>query len=140
MVKKVKTTIKLNLPAGEATPAPPVGPALGQHGLPIMDFIKAYNAQTVDKKGQVIPVVITVYEDGAYSFVTRLPPVSEMIKKELKLEKGSSQTGREEIGNLTQTQIEKIAKAKMPDLNTQDLEAAKKIVEGAAKSMGVKIK
>ena len=139
MPKKVKTIIKLNLPAGEATPAPPVGPALGQHGLPIMDFIKAYNEQTAAKKGQIIPVVITVYEDRTFSFITKLPPVSELIKKELKLEKGSSTTGREEVGKLTKNQIEKIAKEKMADLNTEDLEAAKKIVEGTAKSMGVKL-
>jgi len=139
MAKKVKTIIKLNLPAGEATPAPPVGPALGQHGLPIMDFIKAYNAQTEDKKGQIIPVVITVYEDNTFSFVTKLPPVSELIKKTLKLEKGSSETGREKVGVLTEAQISKIAQEKMADLNTQDLEAAKRIVKGTAQSMGVKI-
>ena len=139
-MKKVKTIIKLNLPAGEATPAPPVGPALGQHGLPIMDFIKAYNEKTADKKGQIIPVVITVYEDRTFSFITKLPPVSEFIKKELNLEKGSSRAGREEVGMLTAAQVEKIAKEKMADLNTENLEAAKKIVEGTAKSMGVRIK
>ncbi len=140
MPKQVKTTIKLNLPAGEATPAAPVGPALGQHGLPIMDFIKAYNAQTEDKKGQIIPAVITVYEDNTFSFVTKLPPVSEMIKKTLKLEKGSGEAGREQIGVLTKSQVEKIAKEKMADLNTEDLEAANRIVEGTARSMGIKIK
>lgn len=139
-MKKVKTIIKLNLPAGEATPAPPVGPALGQHGLPIMDFIKAYNEKTADKKGQIIPVVITVYQDNTFNFVTKLPPVSEMIKKALKLEKGSGETGREQVGVLTKTQVEKIAKEKMADLNTEDLEAAIRIIEGAARSMGVKVK
>lgn len=139
MAKKVKTIIKLNLPAGEATPAPPVGPALGQHGLPIMDFIKTYNAQTEDKKGQIIPVVITVYEDNTFSFVTKLPPVAEMIKKELKLEKGSGETGREQVGVLKKAQIEKIAQEKMADLNTDDLEAAKRIIEGTAQSLGVKV-
>lgn len=139
MPKQVKTIIKLNLPAGETTPAPPVGPALGQHGLPIMDFIKSYNELTADKKGQVIPVVITIYQDNTFSFITKLPPVSEMIKKELKLEKGSGETGREEVGVLKKTQVEKIAKGKMADLNTKDLEAAKRIVEGTAKSMGVKV-
>jgi len=139
-MKKVKTIIKLNLPAGEATPAPPVGPALGQHGLPIMDFIKAYNEQTVDKKGQIIPVVITVYEDNTFAFVTKLPPVAEMIKKSLKLEKGSGETGKQQVGVLSETQVEKIAREKMADLNTPDLEAAKRIVEGTARSMGVKIK
>jgi large subunit ribosomal protein L11 len=139
MAKKVKTIIKLNLPAGEATPAPPVGPALGQHGLPIMDFVKAYNERTADKKGQIIPVVITVYEDRTFSFVTKLPPVVELIKQELKLEKGAGETGKQEIGVLTKQQVEKIAKEKLDDLNAQDLAAAKRIVEGTAKSMGVKI-
>jgi large subunit ribosomal protein L11 len=139
MAKKIKTIIKLNLPAGEATPAPPVGPARGQHGLPIMDFIKAYNAQTEDKKGQIIPVVISIYEDNTFSFVTKLPPVTEMIKKELKLEKGSGETGREQVGVLKKAQVEKIAQAKMADLNTVDLEAAKRTVIGTAKSLGVKV-
>lgn len=138
--KKVKTIIKLNLPAGEASPAPPVGPALGQHGLPIMDFIKAYNEKTANQKGNIIPVVITVYEDRTFSFITKLPPVADMIKKELSLEKGSSEAGRQEAGVLTGAQVEKIAKEKIADLNTQDLEAAKRIVEGTARSMGVKIK
>jgi len=139
MTKKVKTIIKLNLPAGEATPAPPVGPALGQHGLPIMDFVKVYNERTADKKGQIIPAVITVYEDRTFSFVTKLPPVTELIKKELKLEKGAGEVGTQEVGALTKQQVEKIAKEKLDDLNTQDLTAAKRIVEGTAKSMGVKI-
>jgi large subunit ribosomal protein L11 len=140
MPKKVKTIIKLNLPAGEATPAPPVGPALGQHGLNIMEFVKAYNDQTADKKGETIPVEITVYEDRTFSFVTKLPPVSAMIKKELNLEKGSGTTGKESVGVLNKAQVEKIARAKMADLNCgDDLEAAKKIVEGTAKSMGVKV-
>ncbi|HUW21582.1 MAG TPA: 50S ribosomal protein L11 [Candidatus Bathyarchaeia archaeon] len=138
--KKVKTMIKLNLPAAEATPAPPVGPALGQHGLNIMEFIKDYNARTTDQKGEIIPVVITVYEDRTFSFITKLPPVSAMIKKELKIEKGSSTTGRDEVGTLTQAQIGKIAQAKLPDLNTKDLEQAKRTVAGTAKSMGVKVK
>jgi len=139
MTKKVKTIIKLNLPAGEATSAPPVGPALGQHGLPIMDFVKVYNERTADKKGQIIPAVITVYEDRTFSFVTKLPPVTELIKKELKLEKGAGEVGTQEVGALTKQQVEKIAKEKLDDLNTQDLTAAKRIVEGTAKSMGVKI-
>jgi len=139
MPKKIKTIIKLNLPAGEATPAPPVGPALGQHGLPIMDFVRAYNDKTKDKKGQVIPAVITVYENRTFTFITKLPPVAEMIKKKLGIEKGSGTTKREEVGTLTQTQVEEIAKEKMADLNTTDLNAAKNIVIGAAKSMGVKV-
>jgi len=138
MTKKVKTTLKLNLPAGEATPAPPVGPALGQHGLNIMEFVKAYNDRTQDKKGEIIPAVITVYEDRTFSFITKLPPVAAMIKKELKLKKGSSQTGREEVGTLTPAQVEKIAQAKLPDLNTDDSDQAKRIVIGTAKSMGIK--
>jgi len=139
MAKKVKTVIKLNLPAGEATPAPPVGPALGQHGVPIMDFIKEYNARTAKLKGQVIPAVITVYEDRTFTFVTKLPPVSEMIKKALKLQKGSGKPNKEKVGKLTKAQVEAIAKEKLPDLNTTDLEAAKKIVIGTAKSMGVEL-
>mgnify|MGYP001111607001 CR=1 FL=1 len=137
MAKKVKTVIKLNLPAGEATPAPPVGPALGQHGVPIMDFIKEYNARTAKLKGQVIPAVITVYEDRTFTFITKLPPVAEMIKKTLKIQKGSGKPNKEKVGTLTKGQIEAIAKEKLADLNTQNLEAAKKIVIGTAKSMGV---
>jgi len=138
--KKVKTLIKLNLPAGEASPAPPVGPALGQHGLPIMDFVKSYNEKTATQKGNIIPVVITVYEDRTFSFVTKLPPVAAMIKKELSLEKGAATAGREEVASLTKEQVEKIAQAKLADLNTENLESAKRIVEGTARSMGVKIK
>ncbi len=137
--KKVKTIIKLNLPAGEATPAPPVGPALGQHGLPIMDFIKAYNERTASLKGNVIPAVITVYEDRTFSFITKLPPVSAMIKKRLNLATASGKAGREVIATLSKAQVEEIAKEKMADLNTKDLEAAKRIVEGTARSMGIKV-
>lgn len=137
--KKVKTIIKLNLPAGDASPAPPVGPALGQHGLPIMEFVREYNERTLDKKGQIIPAVITVYEDRSFSFETKLPPVSELIKKEMSLEKGSASAGREFVGTIKISQVEQIAKEKMEDLNTQDLEAAKRIVAGTARSMGVKV-
>lgn len=140
MAKKVKTILKLNLPAGEATPAPPVGPALGQHGLPIMDFVRAYNEKTADKKGQVIPAVITVYEDRTFAFITKLPPVAELIKKELKIEKGSGKAGREEAGKLTKDQAKKIAETKMADLNANDnIDAAAKIIEGTARSMGIKV-
>jgi large subunit ribosomal protein L11 len=139
MAKKVKTVIKLNLPAGEATPAPPVGPVLGQHGVPIMDFIKEYNARTAKLKGQVIPAVITVYEDRTFTFITKLPPVAEMIKKTLSLQKGSGKPNKEKVGKLTKAQLEAIAKEKLADLNTEDLEAAKKIVAGTARSMGVEI-
>lgn len=137
--KKVKTILKLNLPAGAATPAPPVGPALGQHGLAIMEFVKAYNDKTSDKKGQIIPAVITVYTDRTFSFVTKLPPVAEMIKKILKLEKGTKSAGRDQVGTLSKNQAEEIAKEKMGDLNTDSIDAAFKIVAGTARSMGVKI-
>jgi len=139
MAKKIKTIIKLNIPGGEATPAPPVGPALGQHGLPIMDFVKAFNDKTADLKGTIIPAVITVYEDRTFSFVTKKPPVAEMIKKELGLEKGSGKTGRETIAKLSADQVKKIAQAKMEDLNTSDLQVATRIVLGTAKSMGIEI-
>ena len=139
MAKKVKTVIKLNLPAGEASPAPPVGPALGQHGLPIMDFVKAYNEKTADMRGTIIPAVITVYEDRTFSFVIKKSPVSEMIKKVITLEKGAKTSGRETVGKLSKDQVRKIAEDKMQDLNTNDLDAAMKIVEGTARSMGVEI-
>ncbi|HBQ50600.1 TPA: 50S ribosomal protein L11 [Candidatus Daviesbacteria bacterium] len=138
MAKKVKTYIKLNIPAGEATPAPPVGPALGQHGLPIMEFVKAFNDRTAEKKGNILPVVITVFVDRTFSFITKEPPVAEMIKKALNLEKGSGKALKEPVGSLTQAQVKIIAEAKLPDLNTKNLEAAMKIVEGTAQSMGVK--
>lgn len=137
--KKIKTYIKLNVPAGQATAAPPVGPALGQHGLPIMDFVKAFNEKTKDKTGNILPVVITVYEDRTFAFITKEPPVAEMIKKTLNLGKGSGKALKEPVGTLTRAQVEEIAKAKMPDLNAHDVEAAMKIVEGTAKSMGVKV-
>lgn len=140
MAKKIKTIIKLNIPAGEATPAPPVGPALGQHGLPIMEFVKAFNEKTEAQKGTIVPVVITAYEDRTFSFITKKPPVAEMIKKTILKEKGAQKPGREAIGNLTQAQAEEIAKAKMEDLNTDNLEAAVKIVAGVARSMGVEVK
>ena len=139
MAKKVKTYIKLNIPAGSATAAPPVGPALGQHGLPIMEFVKAFNEKTADKQGNILPVVITVYEDRTFSFITKEPPVAEMIKKVLNLEKGSSKALKEPVGTLSQDQVRQIAEAKLPDLNTKDIDAAMKIIEGTAKSMGVKI-
>lgn len=139
MAKKVKTLIKLNLNAGEATPAPPVGPALGQHGVPIMDFIKEYNARTADKKGQVIPVVITVFEDRSFTFITKLPPVAEMIKKKIGGQKGSGKPNTEKVGKLTKQQVEEIAKDKMEDMNANTVEAAMKIVAGTARSMGVDV-
>jgi len=139
MAKKIKTYIKLNIPGGEATAAPPVGSALGQHGLPIMDFVKAFNEKTASQKGFIIPAVITVYEDRTFSFVTKKPPVAESIKRELGLEKGGQKTGRETVGKLSKNQLEKIAQDKMDDLNAKDLDSAVKIVTGTAKSMGVEV-
>jgi large subunit ribosomal protein L11 len=136
--KKVKTVIKLNLQAGAATPAPPVGPALGQHGLPIMDFVRAYNEKTAKQKGQVIPAVITVYTDRTFSFITKLPPVAEMIKKKLNITKGSGKAGRESAGTLTKTQAAEIGQEKMADLNCDTVDAAAKVVAGTARSMGIK--
>jgi large subunit ribosomal protein L11 len=137
--RKIKTFIKLNIPAGAATAAPPVGPALGQHGLPIMDFVKAFNEKTKERAGNILPVVITAYDDRTFTFITKEPPIAEMIKKALKVEKGSGKAGREIIGTLQKAQVEEIAMAKLPDLNTKKVESAMKIVEGVARSMGVKV-
>lgn len=137
--KKIKTIIKLNLPAGEATPAPPVGTALGQHGLPIMEFVKQYNEKTASQKGNIVPVIITIYEDRSFTFETKLAPVSALIKKELNIEKGSGVPNKEPVGNLSQEALRKIAQTKMPDLNTTDVDTAVRIVAGTARSMGVKI-
>jgi len=139
MAKKIKTFIKLNLPAGEATPAPPVGPALGSHGLPIMDFVKAYNEKTASLKGSIIPVVITVYVDRTFSFITKLPPVADTIKKTLGIEKGAQNVVRETVGTLTKDQVRTIAEGKLKDLNCESIESAMRIVEGTARSMGVKV-
>lgn len=138
-IKKVKAIIKLNVPAGAATAAPPVGPALGQHGLPIMDFVKAFNERTKEKTGNILPVVITAFDDRTFTFITKEPPIAEMIKKSLKIEKGSGKAGREFVGTLNTSQVEEIAKAKLPDLNTKKVESAMRIVEGVARSMGVKV-
>ena len=139
MAKKVIAKIKINLPAGEATPAPPVGPILGQHGVPIMDFVKEYNARTAEKKGMIIPAVITVYEDHSFDFVTKLPPVTDLIKKEVGIEKGSMEAGKNIVGKISAAQIEKIAQIKKEDFNTSDPEKAKKIVAGTARSMGIEV-
>ncbi len=139
MAKKIKTYIKLTIPAGAATAAPPVGPALGQHGLPIMDFVKAFNEKTKELSGNKIPVVITVYEDRTFSFITKQPPIAEMIKKALGIEKGSGKALKEPVGTINTSQVETIAKAKLPDLNTRKVDSAMRIVEGVARSMGVKI-
>lgn len=138
--KPVKTVVKVNLPAGNATPGQPLGPILGQHGVAIMDFVKEYNDRTADKKGQILPAVITIYEDRSFDFEVKLPPVSELIKKELKLQKGSGDTPRKIVGELSDEQARKIAEEKLPDLNTNDIEQAAKIVKGTARSMGVKTK
>lgn len=139
MAKKIKVVVKINLKAAEATPAPPVGTALGQHGVAIMDFVKQYNDKTKDLKGQVVPAVITIYEDRSFDFVIKKAPVSDMIKKVLGIEKGSGKTPRETAGTLNREQVKKIAEDKLVDLNTNNLEAAMKIVEGTARSMGVKV-
>ncbi|KKR01276.1 MAG: 50S ribosomal protein L11 [Microgenomates group bacterium GW2011_GWB1_40_9] len=137
--KKIKTLIKLNLKAGEANAAPPVGPALGQHGIAIMEFVKAYNERTLKLKGQIIPAVITVFEDRTFTFVTKLPPVSAMIKKMLGLDKAGGKAGRESAGTLTKDQVKQIATDKLPDMNTTSVETAMKTVAGTARSMGIQV-
>ena len=139
MAKKVKTIIKLQIPAGKANPAPPVGSALGQHGVNIMEFCKAFNEKTAQLGDSVIPAVITVYEDRSFTFITKQPPMTDLIKKALKIEKGSGVPNKEKVGKLTRAQVEEIAKAKMPDLNTEDLSQAVKIVAGSARQMGVEV-
>ncbi|MBD3279863.1 MAG: 50S ribosomal protein L11 [Candidatus Pacebacteria bacterium] len=139
MAKKIDKVLKLNLPAGAATPAPPVGPILGQAGINMMDFIKKYNDATADKRGQIIPAEITVYKDKSFSFVLKLPPVSELIKQALKLKKGSSKTKTESVGSITKAQVKAIAEKKLPDLNTDKLASAMNTVIGTAKSMGVEV-
>ena len=137
--KKIKTIVKLNLPAGEATPAPPVGTALGQHGIAIMEFVKSYNEKTADQKGNIVPVVLTIYEDRSFDFITKLAPVAELIKKELKIEKGSGIPNKQPVGTMTQDQLRKIAETKLGDLNTKNIDQAMKVVAGTARSMGVKV-
>jgi large subunit ribosomal protein L11 len=139
VAKKVLTQIKLQAPAGQASPAPPVGPALGQHGVNIMEFVKAFNAQTQGDAGTVIPVVITVYEDRSFTFVTKSPPAAVLIKQALTLEKGSSEPNRDKVGRITQDQLRSIAERKMGDLNANDVDAAAKIIAGTARSMGVEV-
>ena len=137
MAKKVEGYIKLQIAAGNATPAPPVGPALGQHGVNIMDFCKQFNAKTQDQPGMVIPVVITVYADRSFSFVTKTPPAAVLIKKAAKLDKASGEPNKKKVATLTHAQAEEIAKIKMPDLNAASLEAAVAMVKGTARSMGI---
>jgi large subunit ribosomal protein L11 len=137
--KKILTVIKVNLKGGEATPAPPLGTALGPHGVNIMEFVKAYNDKTGQMRGQVVPAVITIFEDRSFAFEIKKAPVSEMIKKKLGLDKGSGTTPRDIVGTLKQSDVEEIAKEKLDDFNTEDIDAAKKTVAGTARSMGVKI-
>ncbi len=139
MAKKVLTQIKLQAVGGQASPAPPVGPALGQHGVNIMEFVKAFNAQTQSDAGTVIPVVITVYEDRSFTFVTKSPPAAVLIKQALSFEKGSAEPHREKVAKITQDQLQAIAQTKMKDLNANDIEAAAKIIAGTARSMGVDV-
>ncbi|OGY45616.1 MAG: 50S ribosomal protein L11 [Candidatus Buchananbacteria bacterium RIFCSPHIGHO2_01_FULL_44_11] len=139
MAKKIKTVIKLQIPAGQANPAPPVGPALGQHGLNIAEFCQKFNAATKDKMGDVTPVEITVYEDRTYTFVTKTPPAAELLKKAAKIEKGSGESLKKKVGKVTKAQIKEIAEQKMPDLNAKNIEGACRIIEGTAKQMGLEI-
>ena len=139
MAKKVLTLIKLQVPGGAANPAPPVGPALGQHGVNIMEFCKAFNAQTAQANGRITPVEITVYEDRSFTFITKTPPAAVLIKEALNIEKGSGEPNREKVGRLSSSQVRQIAERKMPDLNANDLDAATKIIAGTARSMGVTV-
>ena len=139
MAKKVIGNIKLHIPAGKATPAPPVGPALGQHGVNIMDFCKAFNARTAKDGGILTPVVITVYQDHSYSFITKTPPASVLLAKAAGVPKGSGTPNRDKVGEVTRAQVEEIAKAKMQDLNAETIEAAALIIEGSARSMGIDV-
>ena len=137
--KRVAAVVKIQIPAGAATPAPPVGTALGPHGVAIMDFCKAYNAATEAQKGTIVPVEITIFEDRTFSFVTKTPPTAVLIREALGLEKGSQNPGKEQAGTISQAQVEEIAKVKLPDLNANDLDAAKLQVAGTARSMGIKV-
>ena len=139
MAKKITGYIKLQVPAGQANPAPPIGPALGQHGVNIMEFCKSFNSKTQKQEGLIIPVVITVFADRSFSFITKTPPASILLKKTLGIEKGSSEPNRDKVGNVTDEQLEEIAKIKMPDLNCYDIEAAKELIKGTAKSMGIEV-
>lgn len=135
--KKLMTMLKLQIPAGQASPAPPVGPALGQHGVNIMDFVKAYNNATAGQAGTIVPVEISIYEDRSFTFVTKTPPAAVLLRQAARLEKGSPEPHREKVGSVTRDQVREIAGIKMPDLNANDIDAAMKIVEGTARSMGI---
>lgn len=137
--KKVAAMLKLQIPAGQATPAPPVGPALGQHGVNIMDFVKAYNAATESQSGTIVPVEITIYDDRSFTFVTKTPPASVMLRQAARIEKGSAVPHTEKVGSVTRAQVKQIAETKMVDLNANDIDAAMKIIEGTARSMGLRV-
>ncbi len=139
MAKKIKTVIKLQIPAGKANPAPPIGPALGQHGLNIQDFCVKFNDKTKNKEGDVVPVEITVYEDRTFDFIMKTSPAAELLKKAAKVEKGAANPLKDKAGKVTKEQIKKIAETKMPDLNANDIEGAMKIIEGTARSMGIRV-
>jgi large subunit ribosomal protein L11 len=139
MAKKILTVIKLQIPGGQANPAPPVGPALGQHGVNIMEFCKAFNAQTADQNGRIIPVEISVFEDRSFTFITKTPPAAVLIKEALRIEQGSGEPNRNKVGRLSQAQVRQIAETKMPDLNARDVDQAMKVIAGTARSMGVEV-
>jgi large subunit ribosomal protein L11 len=139
MAKKILTLIKLQIPGGQANPAPPVGPALGQHGVNIMEFCKAFNTETQQQNGRIIPVEITVFEDRSFTFITKTPPAAVLIKEALSLDKGSPEPNREKVGRLSQSQLRQIAETKLEDLNARDVEHAMRIVAGTARSMGVEV-
>lgn len=139
MAKEILAQIKLQITAGQANPAPPVGPALGQHGVNIMEFCKAFNEKTAKEQGMIIPVVLSVYKDRSFSFITKTPPAAVLIKKAINVEKGSGEPNKEKVGEISKKQVEEIAKIKLKDLNARDIEAATKIIEGTAKSLGIKV-
>ncbi len=139
MAKKVMAKIKLQIPAGAANPSPPVGPALGQHGVNIMEFCKAFNAKTQDQKGMIIPVIITVYQDRSFTFITKTPPASVLLMKAAKIDKGSGEPNKNKVGKVTMAQVEEIAKIKMPDLTAKDMDAAMRTIMGTARSMGIEV-
>ena len=139
MAKEILTEIKLQVPAGQANPAPPIGPVLGQHGVNIMDFCKAFNARTAQDEGMIIPVVITVFQDRTFTFITKTPPAAVLLKKAAKIAKGAGDPKRDRVGTVTRKQVEEIANMKMVDLNANDLDAACKIIEGTARSMGIEV-
>ena len=137
--KKLMTVLKLQLPAGQASPAPPVGPALGQHGVNIMDFVQAYNNATASQAGTIVPVEISIYEDRSFTFITKTPPAAVLLRQAARIEKGSPEPHREKVGSVTRSQVREIAEIKMPDLNSNDIEGAMKVVEGTARSMGITV-